>query len=523
MPTKNSRQSGHHPPESRAHEPRRRDTLRPQSSLLAVKIQDDLSNAGQTLSASTQQRAPDSDAYNCDDDELPLELRNSPYNTAKMEAHSQHNKRAQGPIGRVMGWFSPPKPTSKRPQQLYDNDNAAVHASRKVQGKNYTEAQESKGEDHDELAKVRQELARALKSHEVKELEFQKKMQDLQHQHMREIEHGASIQQTEIQNLKSDKEKLREEHEAFIRKQQELSFKQMTTSRWLPVEDTKVMADLNRLKREMRGWAKKTSMKDVDLLDSLDEGDQISLWNALAQVVRFEGCQISEEVRSLRSSTLLLNALLSHDVYTSLFRNPFFIFSEDLGAEHPFPGTGLNSMLGELYQRTQRSNEEDAHIWRSQTLRLLLPPLRNDTSDGEKELHNRTQEMITTVADRRASEFLKSPARYMISDKADANYGDKLRSIYREAASISYMLWTRRTTLRCWTLEDMGRPVFHPDSKELVPHSSVNFEEHEDQLEGRPITILVHPLLKAYGTDEAKDYDRDRVWAPAEVWLDSRN
>jgi hypothetical protein len=149
--------------------------------------------------------------------------------------------------------------------------------------------------------------------------------------------------------------------------------------------------------------------------------------------------------------------------------------------------------------------------------------MRNDTTNGEKELHHRTQEMITTVADRRASEFLKSPARYMISDKADANYGDKLRAIYREAASVSYMLWTRRTTLRCWTLEDMDRPVFQPDSKELVPHSSVNFEDHEDQLEGRPITILVHPLLKVYGTDEAKEYDRDRVWAPAEVWLDSSN
>ncbi|PQE13093.1 hypothetical protein CJF30_00003003 [Rutstroemia sp. NJR-2017a BBW] len=471
----------------------------------------------------------------------------------------------------MIGWLSPPKPTSKRSQQPYDNNNAAVQSPRKVHGKNYSGVQKPRVEDQDELAKVRQELSRALKSHEVKELEFQKKVQDLQHQvqeinrtsahanshhqasyvneitdlkcllerkhetlrsaeikwkdytegmvqHMRGIEH----EQAEIQNLKSEREKIQEEHEAFIRKQQELSFKQMTTSRWLPVEDTKVMADFDRLKREMRGWAKKTSMKDIDLLDSLDEGDQISLWNALAQVVRFEGRQISQEVRSLRSSTLLLNALLSHDVYMSLFRNPFFIFSEDMTAEHPSPGTRLDNMLGEIYQRTQRSNQEEAHIWRSQTLRLLLPPIRNDTTNGEKELHNRTQEMITTVADRRASEFLNSPARYMISDKADANYGDKLRAIYREAASVSYMLWTRRTTLRCWSLEDMGRPVFQPDSKELVPHSSVNFEDHEDQLEGRPITILVHPLLKAYGTDEAKEYDRDRVWAPAEVWLDSR-
>jgi hypothetical protein len=303
----------------------------------------------------------------------------------------------------MIGWFSPPKPTSKRSQQLYDNNNAAAQSPRKLHEKNYPGVQKPRGEDQDDLAKVRQELSRALKSHDVKELEFQKKVQDLQHQvqemtrtsshhqasyvneitdlkcllerkdeklrsveiewkdytagmvqHMRGIEHEVSIQQAEIQNLKSEREKIQEEHEAFIRKQQELSFKQMTTSRWLPVEDTKVMADLDRLKREMRGWAKKTSMKDIDLLNALDEGDQTSLYNALAQVVRFDDHRISEEVNSLRSPVLLLNALLTHDVYLSLFRNPFFIFSEDLGAEHPFPGTGLDSMLGELYQRTQR-------------------------------------------------------------------------------------------------------------------------------------------------------------------------
>jgi hypothetical protein len=28
--------------------------------------------------------------------------------------------------------------------------------------------------------------------------------------------------------------------------------------------------------------------------------------------------------------------------------------------------------------------------------------------------------------------------------------------------------------------------------------------------------------LQLYGTNDAKDYDRGSVWAPAEVWLDSR-
>lgn len=76
--------------------------------------------------------------------------------------------------------------------------------------------------------------------------------------------------------------------------------------------------------------------------------------------------------------------------------------------------------------------------------------------------------------------------------------------------------------MRCYTLKHLGRLAFNPESKDLIPHSSVKFEQFEDLLEGRPISLIVHPLLQLYGTNDAKDYDRGSVWAPAEVWLDSR-
>ena len=34
--------------------------------------------------------------------------------------------------------------------------------------------------------------------------------------------------------------------------------------------------------------------------------------------------------------------------------------------------------------------------------------------------------------------------------------------------------------------------------------------------------MFVHPLLEVAGTDEAKDYDQERVWAKGVVWLDSK-
>ncbi|KAI9643142.1 hypothetical protein NHQ30_008877 [Ciborinia camelliae] len=169
------------------------------------------------------------------------------------------------------------------------------------------------------------------------------------------------------------------------------------------------------------------------------------------------------------------------------------------------------------------TNQEDAHIWRSQTLRLQLPPIDNESSEDEKWLHNTTENMIAGVANQQALNFLEGPARYLMGNEAGAECIDTLKAIYQEAATMSYMLWTRRTTLVCCTLKGQGgRPVFNPDSTDMIAQTSVAYEQHVDQLKGKPISIMVHPLVKVFGTDDAKDYDKGRVWAPAEVWLDSR-
>jgi hypothetical protein len=93
MLPKNSRQSGRHPPQTKAREPVRRDTSRPESSLpVAGNAQDDFPHTGRELSVGTQQRAPDIDAYDCDDEELPPAVRNSQHDTERLEEHGQYSK-----------------------------------------------------------------------------------------------------------------------------------------------------------------------------------------------------------------------------------------------------------------------------------------------------------------------------------------------------------------------------------------------------------------------------------------------
>jgi hypothetical protein len=118
---------------------------------------------------------------------------------------------------------------------------------------------------------------------------------------------------------------------------------------------------------------------------------------------------------------------------------------------------------------------------------------------------------------------LNGAARHLFDfDSNDEEKKKELQAIYQQAGTLSYRLWTQRTNLRCTTLREMGRQTFDADNEYLTPHSLVRYDDHENQLKGKPITLIVHPLIEALGTSEGKDYGSRRIWACAEVWLDSR-
>jgi hypothetical protein len=151
-----------------------------------------------------------------------------------------------------------------------------------------------------------------------------------------------------------------------------------------------------------------------------------------------------------------------------------------------------------------------------------MPPLLNDISEGEKNLHHQIEEAIARVAQQQATTFLAGPASFLVENNTKSDVAHKLKKIYDEAARQSYKLWTRRTEMRCSTLRDIEQPGFDPECSFFDPDTLMRHEDHEDQLKDKPVTVLVHPLLEVAGTDEAKDYDQERVWVKGVVWLDSK-
>jgi hypothetical protein len=135
---------------------------------------------------------------------------------------------------------------------------------------------------------------------------------------IRELASGLRKSEVEISRIQS-------EYDTLFREQQEEWFKRMESARWRPVEEGKVMNDLDRFKRDMRNWAKGSSVAELSLLESLDATESTALMQDLEQVVLFENGQLPVVLlNTKRSPMILLNALIAHNLYKSFFQNPFF-------------------------------------------------------------------------------------------------------------------------------------------------------------------------------------------------------
>jgi hypothetical protein len=388
-------------------------------------------------------------------------------------------------------------------------------------------ALERSAKNYNKLIEDYEELQQTTRLMADREAEFERQIRGLERHQERSGREFAA----EVCKLEAERNSAQEKYEELIRKQQEESFKQMSTAHWLPTEDSKVIGELDRVKREMRGWAKATAVKSADYLEKLDSSDFLSLMESLSQVAVLEKGELPRGLLTPKSPALLLNALLAHHLYTTTFQNPFF-FLDRIGTSEllhkiyelaqncrttsPLPPNTHRSML------TKSANKKDAHAWRSQTLRLLHPPLGANAQEGERSLRTMTEKLVLDFSKSQASNFMDGAAQYLLDPKCNNDeISKRLKDIYQEAAALSYRLWTQRTTLSCLTLRDIEPQTFDAESEYLKPHPLVRYDEHEDDLKGKPISLIVHPLIQVFGTNEGEDYDSGRIWASGEVWLDS--
>ena len=258
-----------------------------------------------------------------------------------------------GFVKSIANWVSGPKrPSAKErsKQQMRKRQNNTDHRPEDFHQRDSTSEQILISQD--DIIQLKQNFQHTLdekkRQWEARENEFRQHISQISHN----LEENTRILKTKLHESESEKLSMQEQHNAFIRKQQEASFRLLESARWLPMDEGKVMSELEGLKGDMRNLARETSIKDISLLQLCGEAEKIALMQDLANVVLFENGQLPEGLSTApRSPMLLLNALLAHSVYTSFFQSPFFFLGKK--DEISSLNTRPVGVLEDIYERAQ--------------------------------------------------------------------------------------------------------------------------------------------------------------------------
>lgn len=178
-----------------------------------------------------------------------------------------------------------------------------------------------------------------------RETELESKLQEIQ----QAMSQREQVLQAHVDNMELQHSALQAKYGAFILEQQEASFKQMESARWLPMDESTVMSCLDKLKKTMRAWAKTASIKDISMLQSLKTEEYRALVETLSNVVVLENEELPRSILAVKKSPmLLLNALLAHHVHITFSRSPFFF----LGGS-PEKSSSTKNPLKEIFQQAQ--------------------------------------------------------------------------------------------------------------------------------------------------------------------------
>ncbi|KAK2855715.1 hypothetical protein FQN49_004911 [Arthroderma sp. PD_2] len=352
-----------------------------------------------------------------------------------------------------------------------------------------------------------------------------------QRQVITELQEGNSFTKNENFQLRG---KLRELN-GLIRRTQERAFGEIGQGKWSSQPDRDVRDDLSLFQRGIRDWSKEYALDSTTTLQALkmsEEEKEEFLCNLSKVLTLSENGIIPGTLRSGKMErklpSILLNALVAHDVYTQVFDDPFYFLGQNDGPDDQdslsVDGTPLvNETLNKIYAELKNLDEREAHIWRSQLVRIYNPPEGGVLSENEKFAVKKMHSRVERCSDYLATIFHTGPARYLFrkipSDQETVRL-HKLRDIFMDASELSARLWTQRTYMKSQHLPSLKLEPFQVSSPSMEAHPSQGLDDDEDsKLDGSRVEVVVHPAILAFGNDDCENYHVARVWAKAVVLL----
>jgi hypothetical protein len=119
--------------------------------------------------------------------------------------------------------------------------------------------------------------------------------------------------------------------------------------------------------------------------------------------------------------------------------------------------------------------------------------------------------------------FYDGPARHLLkaTDEGVLNQGfQDLEGISQYAGEISHRVWSQQAILEVLGLPKLKNLPFSVHSEHMQAHALHLLEDDDDDsCDGKPVNLVVHPAVLAYGGGSGEDYGTHRVWMKAVVWL----
>ncbi|OAX80404.1 hypothetical protein ACJ72_05264 [Emergomyces africanus] len=339
-------------------------------------------------------------------------------------------------------------------------------------------------------------------------------------QHLKQIHFQELHQRDEtINQMKISYANLRKAHEelgSLVVGAQESALESMLKkSDWSPKEDPQVQEEFDKLQAGLRMWAISQSTPILANLDKVPDTAKEMIMKQLSgycNLADWQTLNMKMPIPSNRIPAVLLQSLLARDIFEWMFTNPFFAFVEMEGDRALVKPNEWMS----LYMALREVHEAEAHIWRSQTLRILSTVTNPNTE-------SRLARCIRLAVDQRATSFLASPAALLLqrSPNLETKHQcmQKLQELYHGAAELALSLWVQRTYMKPCSLRKLSE--FHVSNPQLSAHRLHHLDEDDTRLDGKPILLFVQPAVLAYGNEDAENYNCSKVWARATVIIDA--
>jgi hypothetical protein len=162
--------------------------------------------------------------------------------------------------------------------------------------------------------------------------------------------------QKEVSVLEVNNAKLHERCNKFddnLRVVQEQSLRQVSNGRWLAQDDLNTYDTLRSLRDQIKSWAIKFSIKNLQELDSLHGEDRkedlANLKSYLGSIFAGSTAEVAPaDISSAKITSMMLTAVLAHEIHEKVLANPFFFLDGGVVQKSKPPGSVFLNVYNQL-------------------------------------------------------------------------------------------------------------------------------------------------------------------------------